>query len=107
MMTDAEEDRIIGADYKAKRAAERRLSCLESKRATMIEKLELMSHAFDAEVVIDSVDGNTLHTHDGKPVERQHTAIVCPAAEEIFDLVKEIAATQRKIAEINQRLDKV
>ena len=50
-MTDAEEDRIIGADFKAKRAAERRLACLESKRAAMKENIELMARAFDAEVV--------------------------------------------------------
>lgn len=106
-MTDAEEERIIGADFKAKRAAERRLACLESKQATMQENIKLMSRAFDANIVIDSADGNTLHTHDGKSVDRQHTAIICPTAKDIFDLVKAIAATQSKIAEIERRLERV
>ena len=106
-MTDAEEERIVGADFKAKRVAERRLACLESKRQTMRENIELMSRAFDASVVIVSVDGNTLHTHDGQTMDRQHTAIVCPTAEDIFGLVKEIAAAEQKVAEINRRLDRV
>ncbi|MDE0343614.1 MAG: hypothetical protein OXK82_10675 [Deltaproteobacteria bacterium] len=106
-MTDAEEERIIGADFKAKRAAERRLSCLESKRAAMQENIELMSRAFDDDVVVDSFDGNILRTHDGKFEDRQHTPIVCPSAQDIFDLVKEIAATQSKIAEIERRLERV
>ena len=106
-MTDAEEERIIGADFKARREAERRLACLESKRATMKENIALMSRAFDSGVVIDSVDGNTLRTHDGQMEGRKHTPIVCPTAEDIFDLVKEIASTEQKIAEINRRLDKV
>ena len=106
-MTDAEEERIIGADFKAKRAAERKLACLESKRAAMKQNIELMSHAFDVGTVVDSVDGNTLRTHDGKSIDRQHTAIVCPTAEDIFGLVREIAATEHKIAEIERRLAKV
>ena len=73
-MTDPVEERIIGADFKAKRAAERKLACLESNRAAMRRNIELMSRAFNSEIVIDSVDGNTLHTHDGKPTDRQHTA---------------------------------
>lgn len=106
-MTDAEQERIIGADFKAMRNAERKLACLESKRAVIKRNIELMSRIFDRGVVVDSVSGNTLHTHDGSPVDRKHQAIAIPRADEIFSLIKEISNTQREISEIEDRLSRV
>ena len=59
-MTDTEQDRIIGADFRAKRNSEWKLACMESKRASIKNNTGLLSKVFDRSVVVDSVTENTL-----------------------------------------------
>lgn len=106
-MTDEEQDQIIGADFRARRNAERKLACLESKREAIKRNIKLMATVFDDGVVTDSVSGCTLHTHDGASTNRQHQVIVFPSANEVLELVREMDETRREISEINQRLAKV
>ena len=106
-MTDSEQDRIIGSDFRTKRNAERKLSCLESKRSSIKRNIDLMSRVFDADVVVDHASENTLHTHDGAATDRKHQSIVVPTAKEIVNLMNEINETLREISEIEQRLARV
>lgn len=106
-MTDEEQDRIIGSDFRAKRDAERKLACLESKRAKIQKNIEMLSGVFSDAVVIDSASENTLHTHNGASINRQHRSIVVPTASDILELVREIEDTKQEIKEIEQRLSKV
>ena len=103
-MTDSEQDRIIGSDFRTKRNAERKLACLESKRASIKRNIDLMLRIFDADIVVDHASENTLHAHDGAATDRKHQSIVVPTAKEILDLINEIEETQREISEIEQRL---
>ena len=103
-MTDSEQDRIIGSDFRTKRNAERNLACLESKRASIKRNIDLMLRIFDADIVVDHASENTLHAHDGAATDRKHQSIVVPTAKEILDLINEIEETQREISEIEQRL---
>ena len=106
-MTETEQERIIGADFKAKRDAERKLACLQSKKAMAKKNVEATLGILDGQGVLDSITENTLHIHDGKAIDRKHKAITFPAANDVFELMKEIEATEREIAEIDQRLAKI
>ena len=106
-MTESEQERSIGADFIAKRAAERLLACLEGKKARMMQSIDLMKRLLGGHGIIDAVAENTLHLHDGAISDRQHWRIDFPTAEEVSELLRSIGDTEAKIKEIESRLGKV
>lgn len=107
IQTEAEQKRIIGADFEAKRDTDRNLACLESKRGSIKKNIGPLSRALDGSMVLDSVSENTLHTHDGAVEGRPYQSVVVPSAKEEFALAREISDTKHEISPIEQRLAKV